>query len=130
MQTKIRVALGVVVLLACAGSTRAAADDDLSRLSTREYQEYAHERFEWLTGQARSGHRLEEQARHACEPAAPPQSDPGRACALAQAASEQSERVVQEGRGLLEGLEQRLGRVPPWAQQADAKLLAAAVRER
>lgn len=126
--TSIRVALGCLLLLACAGSAPAAPDGDLAGLSTREYEEYVRERFEWLTGQARSGHRLEVQARRDCEPAAPAVSDPGRACALARAATEQSERVVREGRDLLEGLEQRLGGVPAWALTADEKLLAAAGR--
>ena len=129
MRTSIRVVLGCLVLLACAGNAPAAPDGDLAGLSTREYEEYARERFEWLTGEARSGHRLEVRARHDCESAAPPKSDAGRACALARAASEQSERVVQEGRDLLVGLEQRLGRIPAWAQQADERLLAAAGRE-
>jgi hypothetical protein len=130
MKASIRVVLGCLVLLACAGRAPAAPDGDLAALSTREYEEYVRERFEWLTGQARSGHRLEARARQDCEPAASPVSDPGRACALARAATEQCDRVVQEGRGLVEGLEQRLGRVPTWARDAGEKLLAAAGRDR
>ena len=128
MKTSVRVALGCLVLLACAGSAVAGPNGDLSGLTTREYEDYTRERFEWLTGQARSGHRLEARAQHDCEPGAPAKSEPGRACALAQAASAQTEQALQESHDLLEGLEQRLGHIPIWARDADDRLLTAAGR--
>jgi hypothetical protein len=128
MTTSTRVALGVLVLLALAGSALASSNGDLTALSNREYEEYARDRFEWLTGEARSGHRLESKARRDCKPGAPLGTDGERACEMAKAASDQADRILQEGRDLMAGLEQRLGTVPPWAREMDTQLDSAAGR--
>ena len=51
MTASMRVALGLLLVLALAGGASAAADNDLSGLSKREYEDYARDRFEWLTGE-------------------------------------------------------------------------------
>jgi hypothetical protein len=128
MTASMRVALGLLLVLAFARGAAASPDNDLSGLSNREYEDYARDRFEWLTGEARSGHRLESKAKHDCKPAAATNSDDGRACEMLKAASEQTDRILQEGRDLLTGLQQRLGSVPPWARVANGLLVAAAGR--
>jgi hypothetical protein len=130
MTTSTRVALGCLVLLALAGSASASPNGDLTGLSNREYEEYTRDRFEWLTGEARSGQRLAAKARRDCKPGAPMGTDGERACEMAKAASDQEDRILQEGRDLLDGLEQRLGSVPPWAREMDTQLDAAAGRKR
>jgi hypothetical protein len=128
MTASTRVALGCLVLLALAGSAFASSNGDLTALSNREYEEYARDRFEWLTGEARSGRRLESKARNACKPGEPVGTDGERACEMAKAASDQADRILKEGRDLLSGLEQRLGGVPSWARELDTDLVAAAGR--
>lgn len=128
MTASMRVALGVLLVLALAGGASAAPDNDLSGLSNREYEDYARNRFEWLTGEARSGHRLEAKAKRDCKPDASTNSDDGRACEILKAASEQTDRILKEGRDLLTGLQERLGSVPPWARVANGLLVAAAGR--
>lgn len=128
MTASMRVALGLLLVLALAGRASAANDNDLSGLSNREYEDYARDRFEWLTGEARSGHRLEAKAKRDCKPAAATNTDDGRACEVLKAANEQTDRILQEGRDLLLGLQKRLGTVPPWARVSNGLLVAAAGR--
>ena len=123
-----RVALGLLLVLALAGGAAAAPDNDLSGLSNREYEDYTRDRFEWLTGEARSGHRLEAKAKRDCKPGAAVNTDEGRACEIFKAATDQTDRILQEGQDLLKGLQQRLGRVPAWASVANGQLTAAAGR--
>lgn len=123
-----RVALGLLLVLALAGGAAAAPDNDLSGLSTREYEDYTRDRFEWLTGEARSGHRIEAKAKRDCKPGVAVNTDEGRACEIFKAATRQTDRILQEGQDLITGLQQRLGRVPAWASVADAQLTAAAGR--
>jgi hypothetical protein len=47
---------------------------------------------------------------------------------MLKASSEQTDRILQEGRDLAAGLQQRLGAVPPWARVANGLLVAAAGR--
>ena len=125
-----RVALGLLLVLALAGSGNAAAapDNDLSGLTNREYEEYTRDRFEWLTGEVRSGHRLEAKAKRDCKPGAAVNTDEGRACEILKASTDQTDRILQEGQDLVKGLQQRLGRVPAWASVANGQLIAAAGR--
>lgn len=120
-----RVVAGCLATLVAAGTALATPDNDLAGLTNREYVDYARDRFEWLTGEARAGHHLEAKARHDCKAGAPQDSDAGRACEIARAAAEQNQRILQEGRDLMQGLQQRLGGVPPWARSADQALIAA-----
>lgn len=128
MTVSMRVALGLLLVLSLAGRAAASPDSDLAGLSTREYEDYTRDRFEWLTGEARSGHRLAAKARHDCMPDAAPDTDGGRACEILKAAREQSDRILREGRDLLVGLQQRLGSVPAWARAANGQLTAATGR--
>ena len=47
---------------------------------------------------------------------------------MLKAANEQTDRILQEGRDLLLGLQKRLGTVPPWARVSNGLLVAAAGR--
>lgn len=124
-----RVALGLLLVLALAGGAAAATpDNDLAGLSNREYEDYTRDRFEWLTGEARSGHRLEAKAKRDCKAGAAVNTDEGRACEIVKAATDQTDRILQEGQDLLKGLQQRLGHVPAWASVANGQLVAAAGR--
>lgn len=127
-----RLALGLLVAsLAMATTAFAAPNDDLTGLTNREYVDYARDRFEWLTGEARSSHRLASKFHKECKPAGASEgdADAARACEIAKAADAQSEQIQKEGRDLMAGLQQRLGGVPPWAQTADNLLQAAAHRQ-
>jgi hypothetical protein len=128
MTASIRVALGLLLVLTLSGGAAAAPDNDLSGLSNREYEDYTRDRFEWLTGEARSGHRLEAKARRDCKPGAAVNTDEGRACEIVKASTDQTDRILQEGQDLLKGMQQRLGRVPAWASVANGQLVTAAGR--
>ena len=125
MRTATRALLGCLTILLAASATLAAPTEDLSGFSDRQYVDYARERFEWLIGEARSGHRLAAQYQDQCKPDAPPDSDAGRACEVARAADRQHREIMQEADALIRGLKQRLGAVPSWARRADAALIAA-----
>lgn len=117
-----RAACGALLAAAVSTTAWAAPSADLAGLTDREYVEYARDRFEWLTGEARAGKRLASKFHRECQPEAPVNSDAARACEVARAADQEAEQVSQEGHDLIEGLRQRLGTVPPWALGADAKL--------
>ena len=125
MRTATRAALGCLTILLVATAAWAAPNDDLTGLTNREYVEYARDRFEWLTGEARSGHRLATMFHEDCKPGAPIDSDGARACEVAKAADEQNRQIKAEADDLMRGLQQRLGGVPPWARSADAAVIAA-----
>jgi len=116
------VTLLAALVVATSAVAWAAPNDELKGLTDREYVEYARDRFEWLLGEARASQRLAGKFRRDCQPGSPADSDAGRACEVSKAADEQTARISQEGHDLLEGLRQRLGTVPPWAQHADAGL--------
>ena len=125
--------LGVLTLLLAllsSGSALAVSNEELAGFSNHEYVEYARDRFEWLTGEGRSSHRLAKKFHHDCDLAAAPgaSSDSGRACEIAKAADEQVDQVLKEGQDLVAGLQQRLGHVPKWAQEAAAALSEVAGR--
>jgi len=121
----IRALLASLLVLTLAGGARAASsNDELAGLSNREYVEYVRDRFEWLTGEGRTSHRLAEKFRRQCRASSGGDADGARACEVARAADEQSAHVLQEGNDLLTGLQQRFGGVPPWARNADAALEA------
>jgi hypothetical protein len=124
MRTVTRAALGCLTILLVASAAWASGNDDLTGLTNREYVEYARDRFEWLTGEARSGHRLAAKFHDDCKPGAPAESDAGRACEVAKAADEKNRQIKAEADELMRGLQQRLGAVPPWARSADAALIA------
>lgn len=128
MSVWMRVALGLLLVLGLARGASATPDGDLAGLTNREYEDYVRDRFEWLTGEARSGHRLEAKAKRDCKPDAGKETDGGRACEMLKAADEQAERILREGRDLLAGLQQRLGSVPAWARVANGQLVAASGR--
>src|SRR5262245_61795952 len=106
-----RVALSLLLVALTASGAFAASSDDLSGLSNREYVEYARDRFEWLTGEGRSSHHLASKFHKQCKTDANADTrdaDSVRACEIAKAADEQCDRVLQEGRDLLSGLQHRL----------------------
>lgn len=121
-------ALTLVLALLSSGSALAVSNEELAGFSNHEYAEYARDRFEWLIGEGRSSHHLAKKFHHDCDGAAVPgaNSDSARACEIAKAADEQTEKVLKEGQDLLTGLQQRLGHVPNWALEADTALSAAA----
>jgi hypothetical protein len=114
----------VLAALLAGGIAHATSTEDLTSLSDREYVEYVRDRYEWLTGEGRSGHHLAKKYSHQCEGAAKPgaSGDDMRACEVAQAAQDQCDRALKEGQDLLVGLQKRLGTVPPWARDAYANL--------
>jgi hypothetical protein len=118
--------LPLVLVLLASGSARSASNEDLAGFTNREYVDYARDRFEWLTGEARSSHTLAKKFHHLCDGAtAAGGNDAGRACDIAKAADEQGVQVLKEGQDLIQGLQKRLGHVPTWAHDADAALAAA-----
>jgi hypothetical protein len=121
-------ALTLLLLLLASASALAVSNEELAGFSNHEYADYARDRFEWLTGEARSSHHLAKKFHHECDLAAAPgaNSDSARACEIAKAADEQVDQVLKEGQDLVAGLQKRLGHVPGWAQEADTALLAAA----
>ncbi|MBY0278058.1 hypothetical protein K2Z84_22215 [Candidatus Binatia bacterium] len=128
MTVWMRVALGLLLVLGLAGKPSASPNSDLAALTNREFEDYARDRFKWLTGEARSGHHLEARAKRECKPDAGAETDEGRACEMLKAADEQAERILLEGRDLLAALQQRLGSVPAWARVANGQLVAATGR--
>ena len=120
-------ALTLVLVLLSSGSALAVSNEELAGFSNHEYVEYARDRFEWLTGEGRSSHRLAKKFHRECDAAAVPGASPdsGRACEIAKAADERVDQVLNEGQDLMKGLQQRLGHIPNWAQEADAALSAA-----
>ena len=118
--------LPLVLVLLASGSAYGASNEDLAGLSNREYVDYARDRFEWLTGEARSSHHLAKKFHRVCDGAAAAGGeDAGRACEIAKAADEQGDQVLKEGQDLLQGLQKRLGHVPTWAREAETALAAA-----
>jgi hypothetical protein len=114
----------LVPALLAGGSAHATSSEDLSGLSDREYVDYAHDRFEWLIGEGRSGHHVAERFHRQCAQADKrgASADDKRACEIAKAADEQSASVLKEGQDLIDGLKKRFGEVPEWAREADANL--------
>jgi hypothetical protein len=94
----------------------------LAAMTDREFVEYAHDRFEWLQGEARVTHDLSAKFHRQCRPDEPSTSEGARACEIAKAADERASTVLDEERTLLHGLQARFGAVPRWARAADAEL--------
>lgn len=122
LRRRAQLALILALMTFSAGSAGAASTDDLAGLTNREYVEYVRDRFEWLTGEARSGNRLAQKFKRECR--ATPNNDPDaeRACEISRAAQDQNQAVLREARDLMSGLQKRLGGVPPWARHQDALL--------
>jgi hypothetical protein len=117
-----RLACGLLLAVAASTAALAAPNDDLTGLSDGQYVEYARVRFAWLTDEIRVNHRLSGKFHRECQKDAQPNSDAARACEVAKATDQERAQMLQEGRDLMRGLQQRLGAVPRWARNADVEL--------